>query len=374
MNGKRSRFQQGRHELTVRPPRAVANGHVVKVSVRYHGKPARVEYAGERPFERTMTGAVAVGEPNIAAWWFPANDHPSDKATFDIRLSVPAGYEGVSNGALVGHRTRHRVATWHWRMSQPMTTYLAFAAFGQYDLQQGRTGDRLPYVFAWEHGLGDEGPAARTALRYSPTALRFLTKTWGAYPFGQLGGVVPAAQLGYALENQTRPVYGRDMFTYGASRSLIVHELAHQWFGDRVAVRRWSDIWLNEGFATYSEWLWQAKRGELGPKRRLMHLYHVFEAGNPFWQLRIGDPGPARLFDDAVYVRGAMATQALRNRIGDHDFFTLMRRWTHAGDGVGSIREFEQKAEQISGEHLGGFFDHWLRSGVKPAATAANGL
>jgi aminopeptidase N len=374
IDGSAVSFTQSRHELTIHPATALPQGTVVAVRVRYHGKPSQVRYQGEQPVERTRTGAIAVGEPAIAAWWFPSNDHPRDKARFDLALTVPRGYEGVSNGQLLGHHSSGQTTTWRWRASSPMATYLAFAAFGQYQLQQGMTAAGVPYVYAWERGLGPKAKPARRSLRFTPQAVRFLTHAWGRYPFTSLGGVVPDVALGYALENQTRPVYGRDMFGRGVARSLIVHELAHQWFGDRVSLRRWQDIWLNEGLATYSEWLWEAHRGGRSPQQQLMRHYNLFEASSRFWQLKIGDPGRGRLFDDAVYDRGAMTVQALRNRVGSHDFFVIAKRWTHAGDGVGSTRELRRLAERVSGQQLRPFFHHWLYVGTKPARTAQNGL
>ncbi|MEJ7689418.1 MAG: M1 family metallopeptidase [Nocardioidaceae bacterium] len=373
--GVAARFHQGRHELTVTPRRAVRRGQSVTVQVAYGGRPLHRSYGGETPFEQTATGALAVGEPQIAPWWFPSNDHPSDKATFTIRLTVPAGYEALSNGALANRRSAAGLSTWTWAVRSQMATYLAFAAFGHYDVERGRTAQGVPFVYGFERGLGHHARAARTSVRSTPEVLRFLERAWGSYPYRNLGGVVPAVSLGYALENQTRPVYGRDMFSYGVDRGLVAHELAHQWFGDRIAVHRWRHIWLSEGYATYSEWLYARHRGGTTPQRQLRLRYDNLEASNPFWRLTIGDPGRARLFDEAVYDRGAMTLQALRNRIGTPAFFRLSRIWVHGNaDGLGSTAEFSRLAERVSMQQLDGFFKAWLRTGAKPRATAANGL
>ncbi|MEJ7773202.1 MAG: M1 family metallopeptidase [Nocardioidaceae bacterium] len=375
VNGTRADFSQGRHELTVRPSEPVGAGEVARVAVTYRGKPIGIGYGGETPFEKTATGAIAVGEPPIAAWWFPSNDHPSDKATFTTTLTVPRGYEAISNGALTGRRTTKGVTVWTWSVRSQLATYLAFAAFGQYDVQRGRTASGIPYLYAFEHGLGDVSAAARRSVRSTPSILRWLEQVWGGYPYENVGGVVPNVRLGYALENQTRPVYGRDMFRYGPYRSLVVHELAHQWFGDRVAVRRWRHIWLNEGYATYSEWLWSRHNGGRTPQQQLRVRYDNLEASNPFWKLEIGDPGRERLFDSAVYDRGAMTLQALRNRLGTRAFFRVSRQWVRGNaDGLGSTRELKLLAERVSGEQLDGLFKAWLFSGSKPAPTRANGL
>jgi aminopeptidase N len=375
IGGRPTPFRQTRHELTVRPHRTLARHSIVVVRVHYAGRPAGLRYGGASSFEPTRTGAIAVGEPASAAWWFPSNDHPSDKATYDVALTVPRGFQAVSNGRLVSHRSGRRPAVWRWSEPVPMATYLAFAAFGHYDLLRGRTPTGLRYVYAFERGLGHQSRPARRSLRQTPEIVRWLSGRWGAYPFGDIGGVVPNARLGYALENQTRPVYGRDMFRFGADRSLVVHELAHQWFGDRVSVSRWRNIWLNEGFATYSQWLWEHHLGGRSPERRLLRVYRLFEPSSSFWSLEIGDPGPARMFDDAVYDRGAMAVQALRVRLGGPTFFRVVHRWIHHNrDGNGSIRELRRVAERMSGEDLRGFFRHWLYSTTKPAPTAENGL
>jgi aminopeptidase N len=374
VNGVRAPFSQSAHELVVRPRHALPAGRVATVRVRYRGAPIGHWYGGEAPFEATATGAIAVGEPQIAAWWFPSNDHPRDKATFTLRLTVPRGRQAIGNGALVGRRHHSGLITWHWQAGKPMATYLAFAAFGRYDIERGTMSDGTKYLYAFERGLGRQARPARLSVRKTPAIVRWLSQTWGPYPYRNVGGVVPNVDLGYALENQTRPVYGRDMFYRGAARSLVVHELAHQWFGDRVSLRRWRDIWLNEGFAMYTEWLWGAHTGGEGPDHHLHRMYDAFEASNPFWDLRIGDPGPRRLFDDAVYVRGAMTVQAIRNRVGSRDFFTIARRWTHHGDGVGSTRELRRLVERVSGEDIQGLLRTWLYRGAKPARTAANGL
>ena len=377
VDGVPASFSRTRHELTVSPRSAVAAGDVVRVAVTYRGTPAGLQYGGVTPVEPTATGAVALGEPEIAPWWFPSNDHPSDKAVFRVRLTVPRGFEAISNGRLVRHAVTASGDVWRWSTgSAPMATYLAFAAFGQYDLERGRTPTGLPYLYGFEHSLGPRvRDAARTSVRATPSVLRWLERTWGRYPYDVVGGVVPNVDLHYALENQTRPVYGKDMFYGGPSRSLIAHELAHQWFGDAVAVRRWRHIWLNEGFATYTEWLYAASRGGMSPNQRFHASYRSFEAGSTFWNLIIGDPGRDRLFDWAVYERGAMTLQALRNRVGSEAFFTIMRRWVHANaDGLGGTAEFRRLAERVSGQSLDGLFHAWLFTGSKPARTAANGL
>ena len=171
------------------------------------------------------------------------------------------------------------------------------------------------------------GAIAQQSMDRQPEIIEFLEGTFGPYPFATAGGVVDDLnELGFALETQTRPVYSRWFFTDTLSGdSVFVHEIAHQWVGDDLAVEQWQHIWLNEGFATYAEWLWSDAEG-LGTVQQIFDFYDsVFPASDPIWTVTIGDPGPDALFDFAVYFRGAMTLQALRLTVGDDDFFQILQ-------------------------------------------------
>lgn len=373
VDGRRAGFSKPtRHELRVRPARPLAQGRRVVVVVDYAGRPGELSYLGERNWLADRREVVTMNQPHMAPWWFPANDHPSDKARFDIRVSVPRGREVVSNGELVRRTVRDGVATSHWRSREPMATYLAFFAAGDFVVERGRT-DGLPWVNAVSAQLPPRVRAGQQRfLRRTPGVVRWLERELGAYPFRSTGGVVTALPVYFALENQTRPTY------YAGSPddvSLVVHEQAHQWFGDSVALERWRDIWLNEGLATWLEVRYAETHGGPPGSQWLRDQYASRPAGDPFWRLRIGDPGAARIFDEAVYVRGAMTAQALRERIGAAEFGLLLRRWaaTHRhGNATGA--QFRVMAEQVSGQDLDGFFEAWLDTASRPAPTAANGL
>lgn len=368
VDGERARFWQRTHELIVRPKRAIRNGERMRIRVEYAGVPKRIGHHGIRPWITTPDGAVALGEPEIAAWWFPSNDHPADKATFDLRITVPRGRQAISNGRLAGVRRTAAKSTWHWVMPDPMATYLAFAAMGRYDLLRGKTRTGRPYLYAVAKGLGDRAKRrAKASLRKTARVTPFLVQRFGPYPFGPIGGVVPNGSIGYALENQTRPVYDPGFFENGGGESLIVHEMAHQWFGDAVAVKRWKHIWLNEGFATYAEWLWSGHHGRRTAHERFHRLYDRHGADDGFWNLKIGDPGPNRLFHGPVYDRGSMALHALRLRVGTKPFFRIARQWAHRNaDGLGTTPELKRLAERVSGTQLDGLFRAWLFSSNRP--------
>ena len=188
-----------------------------------------------------------MNQPHMAPWWFPANDHPLDKALVDIAITVPRGKQVIANGRLVKRIARGDTTTYRWRADEPMVPYLAFFAAGRFEVSKG-TEDGLPWLVAVSQRLA---PSVRRdsmeLMEKTPGIVSWLETRLGDYPFGQTGGLTTSLQPGFALENQTRPTYPV-LGTGGLS--TVVHELAHQWFGDSVAVHGWRDIWLNEGFAT----------------------------------------------------------------------------------------------------------------------------
>jgi aminopeptidase N len=375
VNGYRARIHTAGTELVVTPRNPVERGGRMDVVVTYTGIPSTVEVNGLTPWMRTADGALAVGEPEISSWWFPSNDHPRDKATYDIVTSVPAGVEVISNGRLRSHATRSGRTVWHWREAQPMATYLAYVAIGQYEITRGVTSSGVPWLNAFSKMLDERGTAARQSVGATPRIIEWESRLFGPYPFDTVGGVVPAHDFGFALENQSRPVYTPGFWADGRYDAVVVHELAHQWFGDSVSVHNWRDIWLNEGFASMAEWLYTEDHGGPSAQETFDGTYGNVPADDPFWDVVIGDPGAANLFHRAVYDRGAMTLQALRNRVGDATFRRILRDWVrqhHFGDA--SVADFVALSEHDSGMDLENFFRAWLYTGSKPAATSENGI
>ena len=195
-----------------------------------------------------------------------------------------------------------------------------------------------------------------------------------------MGAIVPNQEdLFFALETQTRSVYSKLFWldNQGNPRNadwVVVHELAHQWFGDDVALARWQDIWLNEGFASYAEWMWEEYEGRATPQEIFQATYDQIPADDEFWAVPIGDPGVEDLFSDPVYVRGAMTVQALRNEVGDDTFWDIVREWASRNSGGhGTTPEFIALAEEISGRQLDDLFDTWLFTAEKPPPEAVSG-
>ncbi|NPD03082.1 M1 family metallopeptidase [Nocardioides sp. zg-1308] len=362
----------GGHELRITPKRPLAAGTEHTVVVSYADRPGRHSYAGEDNWLASRREVVTMNEPHMAPWWFPANDHPLDKAVVDVKVRVPNGREVISNGELKGRKVGRTSTTWHWRADEPMVPYLAFFAAGDFTIAKGRHRG-LPWLVAVSKGLSDaEHDASMRLMKKTPEVVAGLEEDLGDYPFSVVGGITTSLDPGFALENQTRPTYP----SVGAGyTSLVVHELAHQWFGDDIAVQHWRDIWLNEGFATFMEWRWTENHGGRSAAATLRDYYTDVDGSSDFWKLTIGDPGAERVFDGAVYGRGAMTLQALRNRVGDEAFWRVLRTWiSEQRGGNGSSAEFEEVAARVSGQDLTGFFDAWLRTPSRPAETADNGL
>jgi aminopeptidase N len=374
VDGRRARFRQpGSHELRITAATPIASGTEFTVSVSYAGRPATIASQGERSWLANAEEVVAMNEPHMAAWWFPANDHPRDKATYDIRITVPRDRDVIANGVLAGTRRRHGQTTYHWRATEPMATYLAFFAAGSFATRQ-TTCLGVPNLVAVSRS-GDQQAPYRAAKHWNEETCRILTQLaqlLGPYPFSAMGGVVTSLPVTFALENQTRPTYP---LASGVAPGLMAHELAHQWFGDSVSVYGWRDIWLNEGFATFmSDYLLELQGGTT-MHDRLVKSYDALAGDAAFWNLSIDDPGPVRLFDGAVYSRGELALQALRQRIGDSAFWTLLRGWlAERRYGNGTVPEFEALAASVSGQDLTSFFDAWLHQRTVPAKTAENGF
>ena len=361
-----------RHELRIIPAAPIAAGQTFHVRVDYAGRPGEVAWGGESNWLADGGEVVTMNEPHMAAWWFPSNDHPRDKARMDIRVTVPKSRQVIANGRRVGRTVRNGLATVHWRAREPMATYNAFFAAGSFAVDRGVSRGLPWYVAASRRIPTAQRRVAMDMLRRTPAIVRWLRSQLGAYPFSTTGGVVTSLNPGFALENQTRPTYpglGR------GSTSLMVHELAHQWLGDSVSVQNWRDIWLNEGAATFMEVRHAETHGGQSAHAWLMDRYVGAPRSDPFWNLRIGNPGASRIFDFRIYIRGAMALQALRQRVGNADFWSVMRSWvrSHRIDN-GSTGEFLAVAERVSGANLDGFFDAWFFTPAKPARTRANGL
>ncbi|MGE7391644.1 M1 family metallopeptidase [Streptomyces sp. NPDC004126] len=371
VQGAGARFNRTGNELTVRPAKDLKKGEVFRTTVDYTGRPKPVvdPDGSHEGWITTEDGAVAVGEPVGSMGWFPGNHHPSDKAAYDVTVTVPDGYEAVSNGQL---RSRREVGDgrteFAWHSPEPMASYLATVAIGKFKVTTGRTPSGVAVYDAVAPG---EAAGSEAALKRLPEIVEWGSAKFGPYPFGTAGSIVmPARTLAYALETQTKPVYS------GAPDELLVlHELAHQWFGNSVSPKTWKDMWLNEGFATYAEWLWSEDHGGVSAQRR----FEAFLTGDTSVDDQAGGdwaafppaapPGADHVSDAPVYYRGAMVLHRIRQEVGDEKFFDLVRGWVADHRyGNASTADFTAYAERRTGHDLKKVWDVWLYGEGRPKA------
>ncbi|MFB9605552.1 M1 family metallopeptidase [Streptomyces roseofulvus] len=362
VDGEPAAVNRAGDELTLRPRDELPRGAEFTVTVDYAGVPEPLTDpdGSTEGWLNTSDGAVAVGEPAGSMTWFPGNHHPSDKASYEIALTAPSRLAALSNGVRVsagpasGGRTRTV-----WRQPEPMASYLATVMIGRYETSTGTALGDVPVVTAVEPSLASATAALRAEL---PALLARQQDRFGPYPFGAAGAVIITdGLLGYALETQTRPVFPASSF----DRTTLVHELAHQWFGNSVTPESWQDIWLNEGFATYAEWLYAEEHGSV-PARDSFLAAFAEEAN---WAFPPADPPSAEnLFDPPVYQRGAMVLHKLRETVGDEVFDELLRGWAakyrHANASTG---DFTGYAEAVAGRDLDAVWDVWLYGKDRPA-------
>jgi aminopeptidase N len=357
-------FRRDGQELIVTPRHRLKAGRTFVVRVDYSGEPTEVidPDGSSEGWVPTADGAFVVNEPQGSPGWYPANDNPRDKATFDFAITVPRGITAIGNGRLLSRRHHDGKTTWRWMEDSPMAPYLATVTNGTFELRISRAG-RLPLYHAVDPVEIPNGAFDRLAAEAE--IIRFFSGVFGPYPFSSGGGVVDhAPEVGYALESQTRSQYDN---TPGPS--TVVHEISHQWFGNSVSLTVWPDIWLNEGFATWATWYYDERHGGSSAQQAFDESF-ARPAANPFWARPPADlGGPEFLFTAPAYDRGAMTLQALRAKVGDRTFFRILRAW-YAQNRNGNVTtaDFVALAEKRSGRQLDRFFQVWLYAPVKPVS------
>ncbi len=325
VNGSRTvKFLHRRGKLNITTAKPIASGAALVVTVQYDGIPKPINSVwGEVGWDELTEGSIVASQPNGAASWFPCDDHPASKASYGITITTDSPYYAVANGTLVRKHTRSSRTTWVYEQPEPMATYLATIQIGHYEHRVTST-DPVPIVAIipprlrrqYDHDFGRQAQMMDTFIRL-----------YGPYPFAAYTVVVTDDALEIPIEAQGISIFGANHCSGDrSSERLVAHELAHQWFGNSLTLGKWADIWLNEGFACYSEWLWVENSGGASAHDKARRV-HTMQKELP-QDLILGDPGPAKLFDDRVYKRGALALHSLRLTVGDEQFFALLQLWT----------------------------------------------
>lgn len=352
-------------ELVVTPADLAAAGSVLTVTVTYAGNPTVVDGGtgglGDGGwYHLDGGGALAVGEPFSASAWYPVNEHPSDPATFAVTMTVPEGWQVISNGRQQTDGLPAAPAgssVFRWAIDKPIASYLTTVYIDKFTVLTDQLADGTPIVSA----LGPTAVGDRAAAESTREVIAALEEWFGPYPYDSAGGIFPGQDLGFALETASRPVYFA-----GTSIGIVAHEQAHQWYGDLVTIDRWADICLNECFASYAEWLWDARTNgvDLDARWKVAMADTVRDAR--FWRSPLVDMGAGEEFT-RVYDRGPLAVHALRAEMGDEAFFALLKGWpaTHGGQVV-DWTEFENYTSSVAGRDMKPFLDAWFRSTTVP--------
>ena len=365
VDGRTARAVTDGPELRITLPEPASAGDEIRIEVAYRAATAERSSAIGLPngWFNTTGGSYVLNEPDGARTWMPCNDHPSDKATYTFTISVPRGVTAVANGALIEQRAEGTRDVWVWQEQRPMATYLILLLTGDYEVVESTGPGGLPLVSAI---LRRDRAEMQPFLDVTPEMIEFFEELFGDYPLDGYGIAITDSFGGLAMETQGRSLFSRDDFSDGGlgpgQQLLLAHELAHQWFGDAVTPARWQDIWLNESFATYGQWLWMEsiRFAEIDEEAQL-----ALDGRPPGSS---ADPGVEEMFGYNSYDGGAVVVHALRLTIGDEAFFRLLQQWVAENNGASrTTTDFIALAEEVAGRSLADFFDTWLFATVPPA-------
>lgn len=371
-------FSREGREMTVIPVYPLTSGQPFVVRVAYSGIPGLDEDSDDLDFNNGWfaygTGVLVASEPDGSAMWYPANDHPLDKAKFRFVIDVPAPYVVAANGALVSREEAGQRITYTWDMDYPMATYLATVNIQTFKERTDSSQSRVHIRNYFPEILADDG---ERVFSKQAEMIDYFETIFGPYPFDQYGVVVADINLGFALETQTISLFGKNIIRQGAmasgtsAESVIAHELAHQWFGNSLTPATWQDIWLNEGFATYAQVLWAEHEYGADVAHEMLVEYYggirspllaMFGIAAP------GNPPPDQLFNTSVYLRGGWTLHALRLHIGDDAFFELLLQYAERFRyGNVTTQDFIDLTVAISGDATAaGLLNAWLYEEAVP--------
>lgn len=369
VGGRTAAFEQIDEKLRVTPACPLPERARVTVRIEYSADPSRT--LAHTGWVVTPDGFAVCAQPNSAHTVFPCNDHPTDKAAFSFRVTVPRGLRGVANGTLVraenldGDRTAYT-----YRSRHPMATELVQITVGDYTVKDRRGPHGLP--------LRDVVPTARAAalepaLSLTPGLVEWVERRLGAFPFETYGLLPcnsddPKAFDFTGLETQTLTLY-KPAFLLQEEQKIgahLMHELVHSWFGNSVSPAGWADLWLNEGHADFYGLLYRFERGwpdSLGLTSMEARMKDTYARGD-LWRRTSGPvaaPNAVNLFDNQRYLGGVLVLYALRELVGEDVFRRIERTFLecHRGSSA-STEDYIAIASEVSGQDLSGFLRDWL--------------
>jgi aminopeptidase N len=382
VDGRSASFAVQGEELVITPRKSLRDGERFSTTIAYTSGPYLYTPdfdnlpLGVLPFGwfSTQDGSVTAGQPDHAHEIYPVNDHTADKATYSFVIDVPEGTSAAANGVLTSRKTFGGRTMYRYEMRQPMASQVVQIAVGQLEIiDQGSShGVKLRDVVAT--AIADD-PGVQAGLSHTPEHMDFMTSFAGEYPFENYGVLAADELFGYALETQTLSLHPGFLVDEAQvdpidAEPVLVHELAHQWYGDDIAPAEWSDVWLNEGHATWYEAQYADKKFGVSFVDR---MHGAYEVGNQYRH----DFGPVarpshsdvlNLFSDNVYNGGALVLYALYQRVGERDFYAIQRSWAqrYSGESV-TTWQFILHAAKVSRD-LGvvPFLARWLYGDTIP--------
>ena len=358
LNGSSANFSRtgGGRVVSVVLPAPLNVGQTFSIDVVYRGTPI---IEGGLGFGFSSSGAATFAEPEGSRLWFACKDRPSDKAIYESFITVPNQFVVASNGRLVETTQEGGKTTYHWLESHQIATYLISLAISNYRVIEDSYGD-LP---VWHYVYPELESDARRDFSRTPEMMQVFEERLGVpYPFDKYGHAL-FENFGGAMEHQSCTSYGSPLIT-GDNRydRVVAHELGHQWFGNLVSPAEWEEIWLNEGFATWTEFIWTEHINPSGLADLMAgrESYYIdYEASAGAYSLYA--PPPSRLFGATIYQKGGWVVAMLRYVVGDEAFFSGLRAYLESHSfGNGRTEEFKAAMEAASGQELDAFFSEWV--------------
>ncbi|MBI3552787.1 MAG: HEAT repeat domain-containing protein [Elusimicrobia bacterium] len=371
VDGKRVRHTNKKGKLTLSLPKALIAGQEAEVVVRYKVVKPKSGLHFVYPGPHNPKNPVQVwsqSQPEDARYWFPCHDAPHEKTTNEMRITVPKGFRAVSNGALIETKHRGGTSTYHWKMDKPHSIYLISLAAGKFS-EIADSWDGIPVTYYCEKGREAD---ARRGMGKTPKAVEFFSKMTGVrYPYEKYAQVAVAEYPGgmehTTCTTQTDAILIDKRAALDCDMDLLMaHELAHQWFGDLVTCRDWSHAWLNEGFATYFEVLFQEhdKGKEEADYEMLGNARVYFDEDARRYRRAIVCSTykyPWILFDRHLYEKGAWVLHMLRRNLGDELWWKCVGHYLrkHRDQSV-ETSDLMAAIEEVTGRNMKPFFDQWI--------------